>query len=232
MSPMFTEIEETLISLLREKLVEIPKEHITTDTWPNKPPAVKISNLEFKLQNAAMAANMDTGRVEREEIFDGDGVKTSFALQEKPLKNSVRIESPLGILLEEKGDYAVKYANRSIDFIRAPEKGKNRIRIRYFSQKCVMTVKSLKLKALYCFEVWGDTSTEADSIAEKVINALVMAEDQLLEREIEIKPVGGTFIVEKDQTKKIRMRYVIEKELRIEQIVGPIEKIEIASKNL
>jgi hypothetical protein len=229
-SPMFKEIEDILISLLREKLAGIPKDNVIVDDWPSKPPAVRISNLKFKIQNADMAEDMDMGKVEIEERIDGDGVKRSFRLQEKPLKNSVRVESPPGMLLSEKDDYAVDYINGSIEFSKVPAKGKSKL-VRYFSQKSVMKVKSLKLKALYCFDVWGSNSVEADSLAEEIVKTLITAEDRFLKEEIELKPLGGIFIIDNDQAKKIRLRYLLEKEMRIEQIVGPIEKIEITNKN-
>jgi hypothetical protein len=202
------------------------------NAWPSKPPAVKISNLKFKIQNANIAENMDMGRVEMEERLDGDGVKTSFKLQEKPLKKSVRVESPPGILLSEINDYVVDYANGSIDFHMAPAKGKSKIVASFLSQKGVMNVKSLKLKALYCFDVWGSDSAEADSIAEKIVKALITADNRFLKEEIDLKPIGGTLILENDQAKKIQLRYILEKEMRIEEIVEPIERIEITNKNI
>jgi len=231
-SPMFTEIEDILISVIREKLAEIPKEHVTVNGWPSKPPAVKVSNLKFRIQNADMAENRDMGKVEIEERLDSDGVKTSFVLQEKPLRNSVRVESPPGMLLTEKNDYAVDYTKGSIDFGKAPAKGKNKILVRCFSQKGVLNVKSLKLKALYCFDVWGSDRSETDSLAEKIVKALIASEDLFLKDEIELKPLGGAFIIENDQTEKIRLRYLLEKDIHIEQIVGPIERIEITGKNI
>jgi hypothetical protein len=227
---MFTEIEATLTTALRERIVELPKEHINVDFWPNKPPAVRISNLKFKIQNAAMAENMDMGKVEIDEKLDGDGVKTSFRLKEKPFKDSVRIESPPGILRVEKDDYVVEYADGAINFHKAAAKG-SKILVRYCSQGSVMNLKSLKLKALYCFDVWGSDRCEADSLAEKILKALVTTEDQFLLEGVEMKPVSGAFLAE-DSQMKIRLKFLLETEIRIEQIVGPMERIEIKSKNI
>lgn len=232
MQPMFTKIEEILTGVLREKLAEIPKEHIIVDAWPSKPPAVKILNLKFKIQKADMAENLDMGKVEVDERFDSDGVKTSFRLQEKPLKNSVRVESPPDVPLAEKDDYVVNYAEGTINLYKAAAKGKGKVLVKYCSQKSVMNLKSLKLKALYCFDVWGKDRVEADSIAEKIVEALITAEDQFIEEEIELKPLGGTFVFDDGQVRKIRLKYLLEKEMRIEQMVGPMERIEITKKNI
>jgi hypothetical protein len=228
---MLTEIEDRLAKILREKLVEIPGENIVVDVKSSKLPAVIISNLKFKFKNAGLAENIDEGKVELEERLNSDGVKTSYKLREKPLKKSVRVESPPGTLLSEKDDYAINYDEGSIDFLKAPEKGKNNVFVRYNSQKSIMTLKSLKVKALYSIDVLCGDRTEADSLAEKVVKALLTVEDQLLGEGIEVKPIGGvTSTEERDKTAKVQLKYIVEREMRVEQVVGPIEKIEITSK--
>jgi hypothetical protein len=230
---MLTELEDTLAKILREKLVEVPGENIGVEIKPGKPPAVIISNLKFKFKNAGLAENIDEGKVELEERLNSDGVKTSYKLREKPLKKSVRVESPPGTLLTEKDDYIVNYDEGSIKFQKAAEKGKNNIFLKYNSEKSVMTLKSLKIKALYSIDVLGANRAEADSLAEKVIKALLTVEDQLLAEGVELKPVGGIFVAEEEgKTRRVELRYSVEKEMHVEQIVGPIEKIEITSKNL
>jgi hypothetical protein len=228
---MLAEIEDRLSKILQEKLVEVPEENIGVEIKPGKPPAVIISNLKFKFKNAALAENIDEGKIDLEERFNGDGVKTSYKLRERPLKKSVRVESPPGTLLAEKDNYAINYDEGSIEFRKAPQKGKNNILVKYNSQKAVMMLKSLKVKALYCFDILGADRTEADSLAEKVVKALMTVEDHLLAEGIELKPVGGIFSVEEGKTRKTQLRYSVEKEMRVEQIIGPIEKIEITRKN-
>jgi hypothetical protein len=229
---MLAEIEDRLSKILQEKLVEVPEENIGVEIKPGKPPAVIISNLKFKFKNAALAENIDEGKIDLEERFNSDGVKTSYKLKEKPLKKSVRVESPPGTLLTEKDDYAINYDEGSIEFRKAPQKGKNNILVKYNSQKAVMMLKSLKVKALYSIDILGADRTEVDSLAEKVVKALMTVEDQLLAEGIELKSVGGVFAAEEGKTRRAQLRYSVEKEMRVEQIVGPIEKIEITGKNL
>jgi hypothetical protein len=230
---MLTEIEDRLSKILQEKLVEVPGESIGVDIKPGKPPAVIISNLKFKFKNAGLAENMDEGKVELEERISSDGVKTSYKLKEKPLKKSVHVESPPGTLLAERDGCIVNYDEGSIEFQKAPQKGKNNILVRYNSQKGIMTLKSLKVKALYSIDVLCADRTEADSLAEKVVKALLTVEDQLLGEGIEIKPVGGMTLTEEGgKTAKVQLKYTVEKEMRVEQVVEPIEKIEITSKNI
>jgi hypothetical protein len=229
---MLAEIEDRLAKILQEKLVEVPEENIGVEIKPGKPPAVIISNLKFKFKNAGLAENIDEGKVELEERFNSDGVKTSYKLREKPLKKSVRVDCPPGTRLVEKDDYAINYDEGSIEFRKAPEKGKNNIFVMYNSQKGVMTLKSLKVKALYSIDVLGAGRAEADSLAEKVVKAFLTVEDQLLAEGFELKPVSGVFSAEEEgKTRRAQLRYSVEKEMRVEQVVGPIEKIAIARKN-
>jgi len=230
---MLTEIEDRLVKILQEKVVEVPGENIVINIKPEKLPAVIISNLDFKFENAGLAENIDEGKIELEERFNSDGVKTSYKLQEKPLKNSVHVESPPGTPLAEKDDYVINHEEGSIGFRTAPPKGKNNIFVKYLSQRSVMTLKGLKVKALYSIDVWGADRVEADSIAEKVVKALLTVEDELLAEGVESKPVEGMVLVEEEsKAKKIRLKYMFERELRVEKLVGPIEKIEITSKHI
>jgi hypothetical protein len=228
---MLTEIEEKLAEILRQKIAEIPKENIVVNTELNKPPAVMISNLKFKFEKADMAENFDTGKVNLEEKFSGDGVGKTYKLQEEPLRNSVRVESPPGTSLTEKQDYTVDDSEHSVNFQKAPEKGKNNIIIKYNSQKSVMTLKTIKVKALYLIGVLGENRTGADSLAEKVVKALLEAEERLAEEGIEIRPLGGANTVQ-EKNAKVHLTYVAERTIRLEQVIGPMEKIEITRKNI
>jgi hypothetical protein len=227
---MLTEIENKLAEVLREKLTEIPKENIVINAEASKAPAIVISNLKFKLEKADMAENLDSGEIELEEKLSPNGTEPVFKLQEEPLKNSVRVEYPIGTLLTEKEDFTINYGESSIKFRKAPTKGKSTLIIRYSSKKRVLTLKTIKVKALYAIDALGGNSVEADSLAEKVVNALLEAEDKLGGEDIEIKPVGGVTIMQ-DKNAKVRLKYVVERVMRLEQIVGPMEKIEIARKN-
>jgi hypothetical protein len=228
---MLADIEDKLIELLQEKIEGIPKENIAADAKPSKPPAIRISSLKFKFKNADMAENADAGKVDLRENFSSDGTKTSYILKEKPLKDSVQVETPPGTLLTEK-DFTVNYKDGSINFRKAPAKGKNNILVNYNSQKRVITLKTIKLKALFAFDVFGKDKNQSDSLAEKLVKTLLAVEDQLVAEGIEMRPLGGASSTEENGNQKIRLRYLVEKEMRVEQIVGPIEKIEITRKNI
>lgn len=231
---MLTEIEDRLVKILQEKVKEIPKGNIFLNTEPTKLPAVAISNLGFEFENLGLVENVDEGRVELEERFSSDGVQTSYKLKEKPLQGSVQVECPPGTSLAEKKDFVVNYDEGSIGFRKAPPKGKNRIFVKYLSQKSAVTVKGLKVKATYSIDVWDADRVKTDSIAEKVVKALLTVEDELAAEGVELRPVGGGTLLEQggEKTERIRLKYLFERELRVKKLVPPIEKIEITGKNL
>jgi len=227
---MLAEIEDKIANIIREKLADIPPENVVINAKPTKPPSIVLSNLKFKFEDSDISENVDEGKIEIEENFDSDGFKKSFKLQERPLKKSVSVESPPSVVLTEQSDYTVNYDEVSIDLKKAPGKGKRNIIVRYASAH-VMTLKSIKVKALYAIDLLGADRVEADSLAEKVVTALLTAEDQLLVEGIEIKPVGGmTSLDESGKTAKMQLKYTVEKEMRVKQVVGPIQRIEIKSK--
>ncbi len=228
---MLKEIDDKLTQILQEKIAEIPKENIGVNVPAGKLPAVTISNLKFKFENGDLAENIDSGKVKLEEKFSGDGVKVVYKLKEEPLKNSIQIECPLGSVLAEKDSYSINYDDGSIKFRKAPVKGNGNICVKYKSQKSIMTVKTLKLKALYSIDLLGGNGLEADLLAEKVVKALLEAEEELVEAGLEVKPVGGEVSM-LDKNAKVQLRYIVEKTMRVEQIVGPMERIEITRRNI
>jgi hypothetical protein len=229
---MFSEIEENLAKVLREKLVDLPEENVRVDGEPSQLPAVIISKLEFEFDSNSMAENLDQGNLQIDEALDSDGVKTSFKLQEKPRQKSFSVESPPGTLLSEK-DYTINFADGTISFRKAPPKGKGKIIVRYNSQRRMITLKSLKIKATYAVNVVAGNRKEADSIAEQIVKSLLTVDNQSLGEGVEIKPIGG-FASSEDGGKKVKvqLKYAIETEIRVEQVIGPMEKIEITSKDI
>jgi len=235
---MLTEIEDKLVKILQERVEGIPKENVVVNTEPAKPPAIVISNLGFECENLGLVKNIDEGRIQLEETFSSDGTQTIYKLKEKPWQGKVQVESPPGTPLTEKKDYVVNYKEDSIGLRKTPAKGKNRVLVRYLSHKSTVIVRGLKVKATYAIDVWGADRAEADSIAEKMIKTLLTMEDKLAEEGIELKPLGGETLPgqEKEKstynTERLRLEYLIQRELLVKEMVPPIENIEISSKNV
>ncbi len=230
---MLAEIEDKLATIIRQKLTDIPPGNIVINEKPTKPPSITISNLKFKFKKSELSENFDEGKIQFEEKFDGDGVKKSFKLQERPLNKSLCVESPLGEALSQKTDYLVNSEEISIDFKKAPVRGKSNVCVRYESAKNVMTLRTIKVKALYAIDIFGVDLNQADSIGERIVTSLLTAEDGLLADGLEIKPIGGIVLLDDiGKTAKIRLQYVIEKEMQVKEVVGPIEQIEIKGRTV
>jgi hypothetical protein len=227
---VLVEIEDKLAKVLQERLAEVPKENIGVDIKIIKTPSIIISNLKFDFENTDLSENWVQNKIKLEERFNCDGVKSSYKLREKPLKNSLRVEYASKIL-SEKNDYLVSYTDGVIEFRKAPEKGKGPVLISYHSCEGVMTLKSLKVTALYSVEVTGEDRFKADSLAEEVVKVILKVEDQFLKEGIKIVALGGNSSKdEKENTAKVQLRYSIEKEIRVEQVIQAIESIELTSK--
>jgi hypothetical protein len=228
---MLTEIEDKLVRILTEKIQEVQKENIVINEKPSKLPALVISSMAFKFKSAGLVENVDEGNVEVDERFSGDGNRKSFRLEEKPLKGTVRVQNLMQASSEDDG-YSVNYEGASLDFRRPPSKGRSNIIVKYMPEKRVVTLKTLKVRALYSVEVWSLDRVEADSIAEKVVKTLLTAEDEFMTQNIRLKPIEGLILQEEDKVTKVQLKYHVERELRIEQVVGPMQRIEITGKNL
>jgi hypothetical protein len=230
---MLTEIEDRLVKILQEKVKEIPKDNIVVNMEPATSPAVAISNLNFAFENMGLVENIDEGNIEMEELFSSDGVKKSYSLKDEPLQDTVQVTCSPGTSLEERKDFDVDYAKTSIEFSKAPPKGKNNLLVKYLSHKKIMTVKGLKIKGTYVIDVLHTDRAQADSLAEKVVKALLLAEDELAAEGIELKPVGGETLREQGKKmEKIRLNYAFGMEMRVKKVIPQITKITISRKTV
>jgi hypothetical protein len=227
---MLTEIENRLIKTLQENITSLPPENIATKPIPNHLPTIIISNIKFKFGNAGLVENSEQQKSPIEQKFNSSGSKKTCRLSEKPLRKSVIVEYPPGIPLLEKVDYIINYEDSLVTILKALDKAKGDILVRYFSRKSIMTLKVVKLKALYSIEVFAKEHSEADTIAEGVVKSLLNAEDEILSEGIHIRPVRGAFVSDDEKGSRIQLQYVIEKEMCTEQVAEPIERIEITHK--
>ena len=193
-------------------------------------PSIILSNRSFEFQPTGLAENMETGRVALEEQHNSDGVQTTFRLKEKPLVDSIHIESPPGTILAT-SSFTINYDKGSIRLHQSPPKGENVLVIKYLSHQGSMLVKSLKVKATYAIQVCAPTREEVDEIAEQVVKALLGGEDGLAAAGFELKPVGGETWrpSAEDRNERIQLIYEVARELQVRRLVPPIEKIKTGS---
>lgn len=229
---MLRELEEEIVKIIDAALVELPKGGIVLGPKPPKVPGLAISNAGFEFESPGLAEELGQPKLGKVEMFSGNGSQTSFKLKEKPLSKTVRVQYPPGTALVEGKEFTADYGEGTLAFRAAPKKDKNNILVEYMPRSAVITLKTLKLKATYLIDVWGPARADADALAEKVVKALLSAQGDLATRGIELKLVAGGVDEEEAKATKIRLRYALERELRLETVVGLIEKVEISSKNI
>jgi uncharacterized protein YwbE len=179
--------------------------------------------------------DMDRGREKGKERREGKAYK----LRHRPLRGGgLRVECPPGVPLKEGIDYFVDFDEGSIRFPVPPPPTNRAILVKY-SYEGAKEVKGLKLFARYAIDVLGKDRAETDSIAEGIVKAFLSMEEELAMEGIDVRLVGGKIVREewegKDAIEKvrgIRLLYLFEKELRVEKAMMPIEKIEIAKKEV
>jgi hypothetical protein len=228
---VLAEIENRLIEILQEKVKEVMPERITASPSADEGlPNVVVRNVKFKFSRAGLVENLEGERPQIEESLKADGTTKVFQLKETPLIKSVSVEYPAGTFLTEKEHYVVNYDNHSIIFLETPSKSKESIFVRYTSRKSLMTLKSLRIKALYSLEINSKDRSESDTLAEKVVRILLNAEDDFLIHGVEIKPLGGISTLSSVGSYKTQLNYLVEQEIHIEKTVEPMERIQITGK--
>jgi hypothetical protein len=229
---MLAEIEEILVKYIREGLPNIPKEKISSSKLPATSPSVLIKNLRFKFENAGLIENSEEKKEPLRQIFkcQPDSSTKTIKLDEKPLRNSVTVECPEGKFLLEKTDYIVNHENGIVIILKTLGKNPQDIIVKYLSQKSILILKALKLKALYSIDITANTSRAADSLAEDVVKALLNAEEEISFKGIEIKPFRGLVSQGNEDNKTIQLQYLVSKEMRTEMIAEPIDRIAITRK--
>jgi len=227
---MLDELEKALLAVLGENLKGLPKGNVVVGARPAKIPGVAIKSLGFEFGSEGLGEEVEGERPVSEEILSGDGSGRNFQLKGIPLKGSLLIEHPPGQRLKEGEDYWADYDKGEIAFSSPPQKGKNNISVRYTGRKTRVTLKTIKLRANYAIDVYASDLSGADSLAEKVVMSLLSSEDSLVARGIEIHPLGGEVGPEtKEGSAVLRLKYLLERELRLEREVDLISRIELSN---
>jgi len=182
--------EEELIKLLKERIKEVPPENVVVEE-PKELPAIVIVQHDFFIEESGVGASPVEKKVEIEELFSGNGSKREFRLKEKPVKPLLRVEHPIGIILREKLDYKVDYLAGKIEFRKPPEEGEKNIRVTYYASKSISEIRTFRLIIRYRIDIWSKSREEREKITCKVIEAILVGRDRLIEKGIDIRPVRG-----------------------------------------
>ena len=231
---MFSEIENTMIDVLRKNLEAVPKENISA----RKPdfrekrslPAIFIENVDFQADEVGVGRSVDTVDKQREEFFSGDGKKRSFRISEKPLRPVLSAEHPVGTRLRREVDYTVDYKEGVINLRFPPAKGEKNVAVRYLLP---LETKGVRFKLRYHVNVCSEDEAERDRITVEVIKALLREEEAFSRKGLVIKPLRGFNTPQNEATENFSgktLEYLLEAYLQVEVPLPRIEGVKIAEK--
>jgi len=226
---MLAEIEGLIIKVLQDNVKGVSKEKVSIRAGEVTPPAITILSQNFKIESQ-MTDSTGQKNIQLDESFSVEGDQPSYTLKNKPMENGIEIESPPGTLLKENVDYLFDLNLAKITFVKNTQ-AKLKGKIRYSTQSDFF-LKTLRLGAKYIIDVWGKDWNETDALAEEVLKALLMGNEEFESQRIHLKPIAGRIKTEegKDMGKRIQLAYLFEKELEIETVAPTIAKIEISQK--
>jgi hypothetical protein len=226
---MLAEIEDLITKVLQDSVKGIPKEKISALPVPATPPAITILSRHFKIESQ-MTESTGQKRTQLDESFSVEGNKPILKLKNKPIDDEIAVESPPGSRLEEDVDYSINLNQATITFIKN-EQTKLKGKVRYYAQNDYLS-KTLRLVAKYVIDVNGKDWDATDALAEEVLRAMILNNEEFESRGIQLKPLAGRTTIEegKENERRIQLAYLVEKEIEIETSAPSITKIEIFKK--
>lgn len=227
---MLKEFEDALLEVLKPEL-GIGDKSIIFGGTPKSSPALLIKNTGFRIENPGMSEGLEQSSRKRIELLDGTGRKRNFELEEPPRRGSLQVQTPPGKILKEGDDFELNYEDGSLEFKEPPPKGDGNIKVTYEAKKGVVTLKVVKVEADYSLQIWHDDREGADSLGEKMMRALLLAESDLADRGMEIKAQTGSLESNPNGDGYVfKAECQLERELRIEEVVGVIEEVKVTSR--
>lgn len=202
----------------------------------NTPPLVAIYDSGFKIEEIGLGSGVAESNEEIKEEFSGDGKKTVFKLRKRLLKPIIRVEYPTGTPMKSPDDFTIDYSRSSVIFRSPPAKGDNNIVARYAIARTVGEIRSLRLAIRCHIDVWAQDMITCDIMMSQTMKAILLSTEKLLANGIRISPIEGvntTGSNDDNSTAMIfgrRLIYLAEVDVRAEQRVPPIEKIDVVNR--
>lgn len=209
-------------------------------------PLIGVYDFGFRFEEVGFGAAFGESREQRKDEFSGDGKRTIFRLQERPIRPLITVESPKGFRIKETDDFTVDYIQGSLAFRSPLPKGKNNLVIIYSVAKSAAEIEGLKLKIKCCVVVWAKNSQTCDSITIEAMKAILLSRHNLISKGIYVTPIRGSRIIDLSRendginiTKTgekpreavgRRLLYLAETSIKVELKAARIEKIEITSQ--
>lgn len=230
---LFAKIEGMIREILQQEISIVPKDRIALPRTEAKlkAPCITLSNVDFFVKEADIGRAFGGEEVDIEELLDSDGRGLEYALSDKPVRPSVRVEHPTGTNLRESDDYSVDYQRNVIVFQRPPSKGKENILVRY---RRPAELKTLKLRIRYHIDAWSEGEAQRDELAVKVMEALLRNENKIAQQHLAIRPLKGFNIASTESglsgANGKTLEYEVEADLTVVTPLPRMEKIELQEK--
>lgn len=226
---MIREVEEAILESLRKELSEyVPKENIIIgELDQTRTKSISLINTGFTTQELGIGSSGGVKKKEFIEKFTTDGKKKEFKLHQKALQPLISVESPPGTQKTEPDDYSLNYTENKIIFQLPPEKGKNKVQIKF--SRAVAEIRNFKFTLNYTLKIWAENLLEKNQITLEAIKVLYSERAALMDQGIdEIKLIRGYSEKMPEEAKKVNIiEYQVETTIQIEIQLPSIDMIEI-----
>lgn len=231
------ELSEQIVASLKEKLETVPGQSIAARTPGGKKvpklPFVFVYTPEFTFEESGLGGGGSQLSEEVEDSKKGDGKTVTFKLSQRAQRPLNSVESPIGTRLVEGTDFTVNYAGSRVSFKSAPGDGAPVV-FRYLSAASASRTKSVRLNVVCDIEVWGEDEAGVDDIVLDAIKAVVLSQETLVSKGIQLKPEKGYALGPEDgipdEIHAQRIVYTAEMEVVAKEPIPRIESIEVKQK--
>jgi hypothetical protein len=229
---MIREVNDVIIDVLRTGMSKlIPPENIFIEEFKaKKQRTISLVNSEYFIEELGIGSS---GGIKKEEIaekFDADGEKLEFKVSQVPVKPIVSVQSPPGTEKKDTDDYTVNYDTGTITFRAPPEKGKDKVLVKYVISKAIAETRYLKFLLNNSLIITSDNIEDRNKLTIESLRVLYAGRPAMTAKGVEEFKLLKGYSVHTSGTQVIDASIIdfqVVKVLEIEIPVPPIERIEI-----
>ncbi len=231
------ELSERVVDVLKERLEIVPAQSIAARTPGGKKvpklPFVFVYTPEFTFEDAGVGGGSVQVSEEVEDTREGNGKGATFKLSQRAQRPLKSVESPSGSQLIEGSDFTVNYGTGRVTFEKPPKDGAAVV-FRYLSAASAGRTRAVRLSVVLHVDVWGEDEASVDDIVLDVIKGMVLSQEALTRRGLNLKPSKGFILGQEDglpdEIFAQRVVYTAETEVQARESIPRIESIEVRQK--
>jgi hypothetical protein len=231
------ELSEQVAAILKERLEIVPNQSIAAKAPGGKKvpklPFVFVYTPEFTFEDSGVGGGGGQVSEAVEDSKEGDGKAVTFKLSQRAQRPLISVESPAGTQLVEGADFTVNYGTGRVTFQAAP-KDEVPIVFRYLSAASAGRTRTVRLSIVCHIDVWGEDEASVDDIVLDVIKGMVLSQESLAGKGIQLKPSKGFILGQEDglpdEIFAQRVVYNAEMEVQAKESIPRIESIEVRQK--